>query len=196
MSARTLLSPRLMIPALVLGSLGSNPPALAEAPVPTVLPAPPMANPIVVPKLAVIDMEQLMKRSQRGARMLADLAKLLEDKQAEAREIEAELKQIRTQAVEKAGKASNAELESLQRRYNSRLEDLRQFQNEANQELEKKRVETLSAFNHLAMPLIQRQGREQGYALIFRKQEGGLLFADTSVDITDQLVQTLDAQNP
>ncbi len=35
------------------------------------------------------------------------------------------------------------------------------------------------------MPVINQVGKEQGYTLIFRKFESGLIYADEAVDITD-----------
>jgi Skp family chaperone for outer membrane proteins len=46
------------------------------------------------------------------------------------------------------------------------------------------------------MPVINRAGKELGYTLIFRKFESGLIFADESVDLTNEIIRRLDATAP
>ena len=42
-------------------------------------------------------------------------------------------------------------------------------------------------------PVINQVGKEGGYTLIFRKFESGLIYADEAIDITDEVIQRLDA---
>jgi Skp family chaperone for outer membrane proteins len=44
------------------------------------------------------------------------------------------------------------------------------------------------------MPVINRIGKEGGYSFIFRKYESGLIYADESGDITEQVIQRMDSE--
>ncbi len=146
-------------------------------------------------KVATIDMGQLMEKSEPGMKLLKPLKALIKSKQAEDHKMQEELKRLRAKAAELAKTPHNEQqLANLQREFDDKLSDLRSFEDDANQEVSKKRYETLSDFNRLAMPLIQSMGKELGYTLIFRKEEGGLLYVDDSVDITPQVIQRLNAQ--
>ena len=50
------------------------------------------------------------------------------------------------------------------------------------------------AIDEKVMPVINQIGHEQGYTMIFRKFESGLIYADDAIDITSAVVQRLDAQ--
>ena len=45
------------------------------------------------------------------------------------------------------------------------------------------------------MPAINRIGQEGGYSFIFRKYESGLIYADEAGDITEQVIQRMDAES-
>jgi outer membrane protein len=146
-------------------------------------------------RLAAIDMGQLMERSEPGAKLLKPLTEFVKAKRAEDLKMQEALKDLRARAADLAKKGSKEqELGNLQREFDDKLADLRSYEDEANQEVDKKRFEVLAQFNHIAMPVIQSMGKELGYTMIFRKEEGGLLYLDDSADITDLVIQRLNAQ--
>ncbi|HXO20202.1 MAG TPA: OmpH family outer membrane protein, partial [Thermoanaerobaculia bacterium] len=55
--------------------------------------------------------------------------------------------------------------------------------------------DVLGAIDQRVMPVINQVGKEQGYTLIFRKFESGLIYADEAIDITDLVIKRLDAAN-
>jgi Skp family chaperone for outer membrane proteins len=69
---------------------------------------------------------------------------------------------------------------------------LRRFQDDATRELNKRKDEVLGSIDQKVMPVINQVGKEQGYTLIFRKFESGLIYADEGVDITGSVIQRLD----
>lgn len=145
------------------------------------------------PRLGVVEMDRLMTDSEPGKALLAPFNTLLKQKRDEAKTMEDELKQFRAQAMEQSNTASKQQLAALQRQFDAKRDDLRRFEAEANKELERKRAENFSRFNRLAMPLIRSLGKELGYTMIFRKEEGGLLYVDEATDLTNQVIQRLNA---
>ncbi|MCU0840592.1 MAG: OmpH family outer membrane protein [Thiobacillaceae bacterium] len=148
--------------------------------------APPAGAESPPPRLGVVEMDRLMTDSEPGKNLLAPLNALLKQKRDEAKAMEDEIKQIRARAMAQS-------LASLQRQFDARREELRRFEAEANKELERKRVETFSRFNRMALPVIRSLGKELGYTMIFRKEEGGLLYVDEAADLTGQAIQRLNA---
>lgn len=167
---------------LILGALVLAFPAVLRA-----------QEPPPVPRLAVVDMEETMRGSRAGKALVAELEALVKQKREEMAALEREARDIRSQAAELAKTGGERQMAELQRKFNDKTTDMRRYQEEANQEIARKRVEVLSAFNRRVMPLIQSLGREQGVTLIFRKDESGLLYVDAAVDLTRQVIQRLDA---
>lgn len=175
--------------ALTLLLLAGGPAARADAP--PVSPTP--SQPAGQPRLAVVDMEAVVRGTQAGQAMLSELESMMKQKRSELEAVQNDAKAIRAKAVELAPNASQKQLADLQRQYDEKMTDLRRLQNEANQELNKRRLELLDGFHRRVLPVIATLGREQGYAMIWRKGEAGLLYVDSQLDLAAQVIQRLNA---
>ena len=145
-------------------------------------------------RVAVIDYDRALLESEPGKKMIAPMDTLMKQKKAESQPMEEELKKLRAKAAELANSASEQQLATLQRQFNDKMEALRRFEADANRDLDKQRADSIGQFNKLSLPLIQSLGKELGYTMIFQKQSSGLIYLDPRADITDQLIQRLNAQ--
>ena len=147
------------------------------------------------PKLAVIDHDRLLLESDSGKILIAPLDTLMKQKKAEAQAMEEELRKLRASAVEQAASTSDQQRASLQRRFNDKMQDMRRFEAEANSELDRTRADAFGKFKTLSFPVIRAFGKEQGYTMIFRLQDAGLVYLDPSADVTDLVIQRLNRQS-
>ncbi len=173
-SERRIPSPALLAAALVLAA-GAAPAAAQEL------------------KVAVINTEQVLLESETGKAALADLRKLREAKEAEGQALQQEVEDLRKRLSE--GRLSLAEdkIAELEQQLEEKGIELRRFQDDASRELNKRRDDVLAAIDRKVLPIINQVGSEQGYSLIFRKFESGLVFASEEVDITAEIIRRLDA---
>lgn len=144
-------------------------------------------------KIAVIDTEKILLSSQAGKKALADLKKLQEAKENELRTKAQELKDLQSKITEGRLSLAQDKLADLSKQYEEKEIALRRLQDDATRELNKKRDEMLAAIDGRVMPVINQAGKDLGYTLIFRKFESGLIYADEAVDITNVIIQRLDA---
>lgn len=156
-------------------------------------PAPAPPRPI---KVAVIDTERIMINSAAGKRALADLKKLQEQRETDLRRRAEELKALQKQITDGRLTFSQDKLAQLAKQYEDKEIAVRRLQDDATRELAKRRDDALSAIDASIMPVINRAGKELGYTLIFRKFESGLIFADDSVDLTNEIIRRLDMAAP
>jgi outer membrane protein len=152
--------------------------------------APPAAGAM---KIAVIDTEKILVNSAAGKKALADLKKLQEAKEKEVGARNQEIKDLQGKLNDGRLSLAQDKIDDMQKQLEDKVIALRRFQDDANRELEKKRDEVLGAVDQKVMPVINQLGKEQGYTLIFRKFESGLIYADEAIDITDAIIQRLDA---
>jgi outer membrane protein len=144
-------------------------------------------------KIAVINTEQVLLESTTGKAALAELRQLREAKEAEGNALQKEVEDLRKRLTE--GRLSLAEdkIAELEQQLEEKGIELRRFQDDASRELNKRRDEVLATIDRKVLPIINELGREQGYSLIFRKFESGLVFASEEVDITGEIIRRLDA---
>jgi outer membrane protein len=153
----------------------------------------PLAAAAQTPKIAVINTEQILLGSQAGKAALADLKKKQDEKEAQGKTMQDQVRDLQKKIND--GRLSLAEdrLAQMEKELEDQVISLRRFQDDANRELGKVRDELLGRIDARVMPVINQIGKEQGYTLIFRKFESGLIYADESVDITQLVIQRLDA---
>lgn len=146
-------------------------------------------------KVAIIDTQQILLNSETGKAALADLEQLRETKEAEGQTKQEEAQALRDQLTQ--GRLSLAEdkIAELEEQLQEKLVELRRFQEDANNELNSQREKVLAGVDRQVMPIIAAIGEEQGYSLIFRKFESGLVFASDEVDITQEVIARLDASS-
>ena len=144
-------------------------------------------------KVAVINTEQVLLESDTGKAALAELRTLREAKEADGTALQQSVEDLRKRLTE--GRLSLAEdkIAELEQQLEEKGIALRRFQDDASRELNKRRDEVLATIDRKVLPIINQLGREQGYSLIFRKFESGLVFASEEVDITAEIIRRLDA---
>ena len=144
-------------------------------------------------KVAVIDTERILRTSATGKAALADLTKLQERKEAEAQARQKAIKELQAKINEGRLSLSKNKLSNMEKQLEDLMVALSRFQDDANRELQAKRDDILAVVDAKVMPVINQVAKEQKYAFIFRKFESGLIFADDSYDITNLIIQRLDA---
>lgn len=147
-------------------------------------------------KIAVIDTERILLTSNTGKKALADLKKLQEAKEAEARTKQQEIKDLQAKLADGRLSLAQDKLSEMEKQLETKLVALRRFQEDANAELGKVRDQVLAGIDQKVMPVINQVGKELGYTLIFRKFESGLIYADEAIDITASIIQRLDGAAP
>jgi outer membrane protein len=148
------------------------------------------------PKVAIIDTQKIMVTSKLGKAALADFKKIQEQKEKELGSRQQEIKDLQEKINQ--GRLSLAEdkIGEMEKQLEEKVVAARRMQEDATTELNKRRDEMLASIDQKVMPVINQLGKEQGFSLIFRKFESGLIYADEAIDITDSVVQKLDGSAP
>jgi len=145
-------------------------------------------------KIAVISTQEIIEGSKAGKKAIEDLRTLQQQKEGEVKTKQQEITDLRNRIAE--GRLSLAEdkLQELQSQLEEKSKELRRLQEDAAAELDRRQKEVLSGIEKQVMPIINQMGREQGYSMIFRKFDSGLVYVDETVDITQQVIQRLDQE--
>jgi outer membrane protein len=144
-------------------------------------------------KVAVIDVRRLVTDSVAGKDALARLRKLQEDKIAEAKAKQDEIDQLRKRLNEGRLSLADDKIAELEKQLEEKVTTFRRFQEDAEKEFNKTQEQTFADIERRMAPVIEKAGREGGYTLIFNKFQSGLVYAEETVDITDQIVQRFNA---
>jgi outer membrane protein len=145
-------------------------------------------------RIAVIDTEKILLSSVAGKKAIAELKKAQEQKEGELRAKQQEIKELQDKLSQGRLTLAQDKLAEMSKQLEDREIALRRLSDDATRELNKRKDDLLGGIDEKVMPVINQIGHEQGYTMIFRKFESGLIYADDAIDITSAVVQRLDAQ--
>ena len=144
-------------------------------------------------KIAVIDTSRVMTDSAQGKAVLSDLDKAQNEKAEELKAINDEFVGMQRRFQE--GRLSLAEdkLAELQQELEEKGREFERLREDAERDIQKLRQEEIKKVEDRIFPVITAIGQEFSYTLIFNKFQSGLVYADQQIDITDLVIQRLDA---
>jgi len=145
-------------------------------------------------KVAVIDVQRVVSESDPGKEALQKLAGLRDAKAQEGQGLQQELQALRDQFSKQQFTLSEEKLEELQKQIQDKGIALQRFQDDATRELEEARTRELGRLEQQIMPIINEIGQERGLTLIFNKFQSGLVYADDTVDITDEVIRRFNTR--
>ncbi|HEV8232387.1 MAG TPA: OmpH family outer membrane protein, partial [Thermoanaerobaculia bacterium] len=140
-------------------------------------------------RVAVIDVERLVRDSALGKEAFGRVKKISDDKKAENDRLQKELRDIEQKLANQGQSLSDEKREQLQKQYNEKSIDYKSFQEKASRDLDQAQKKELADLERRVFPIISQLGKERGYTLIFNKFQSGLVFADDAADITDDVLK-------
>ncbi len=149
-------------------------------------PAPAAASPI---RIAVIDVERLVRESALGKEAFSRLKKINDSKKEDADKLAKEIRDMEQKLADQGQSLADDKREALQKQYQEKAMAFKRFNEDASRELDQAQQKELAELQRRVLPVINQVGKEKGYTLIFNKFSSGLVFADDAVDVTDDVLK-------
>lgn len=144
-------------------------------------------------RIAVVDLQRALNETEDGRRAKARLKRLFKQRQDELDKRQGELKALK-EDIEK-----NIELwsqDTKQRRleeYQKAFVDLQQQYVEYQRELAEREAEATGEIVQRMQAILRRIGQAEGYTLIIERNEAGVIWVPTNLDLTDDVIQRYNA---
>ncbi len=144
-------------------------------------------------KLGFVDMQKALNESKAGKKALAELQKLMEERksglQKQKEALEKKKDELDKQGLllnEETRKSRETEVRTLERDYSRSLSDLKE-------EFGRRESEFTDGIRKELMRTIEKIGKEGGYTLLLEKQYSAILYAPSTIDLTETLIKRYDA---
>jgi outer membrane protein len=145
-------------------------------------------------KIAVVDFQRAINEVKEGATAKAKLEGMFKEKKVAIEQMEADLRakdeEYKKQAVilsDAARQQKEQELMQLQMQY-------QQVYMQSEQEMQQMYAVIMEGLISKMRDLAENIGKERGLTLIVEATEGGVVYFDTGLDITDELIKRYDAK--
>ncbi|HUR81313.1 MAG TPA: OmpH family outer membrane protein [Thermoanaerobaculia bacterium] len=147
-------------------------------------------------RVAVIDVQKVLTQSTAGKAAYDKLKKMQDDKMAQAKSLDEEVKKLDADIATKRLSLSEDKLTEMQKSLADKRINMQRYAQDAEREIGEARDRELMALEGKIKPVIDALGKEMGLAAIFNKFESGLVYASDAIDITDTVIQRFNAANP
>ncbi len=145
--------------------------------------APTGAAPAGPIRIAVIDVERLVRDSSLGKEAFNRVKKVNDDKKAEADRLQKELRDLEQKLADQGSALTDEKRDQLQKQYQEKAIDFKSFQEKATRDLDQAQKKELANLEQRVFPIITQLGK------VFNKFQSGLVFADDAADITDDVLK-------
>lgn len=145
-------------------------------------------------KIGVLEVQRVVAESAVGKESLARVQKIQSQKQEDLTKRQNELKDLEKRIQDQSKSLSEEALDKLQKDYQAKALEFKRAQDDAQRELEELQRRELSELEKKVMPVIDAVAKEHGYNLVFNKFQSGLLFADSTTDLTDAVITKFNSQ--
>ncbi len=144
-------------------------------------------------KIGVFNADRIMAESQPGQQALALFNQLRDQRLGELAVQQDQINALQQQAISVA--PGSADAVRLQREVENSMLRLERLQQDVQQELGLRQNELTSEITQVIGEIIDVMGEEEGFTLIFNAIQSGLVYLDPTLDITDEIIQRVNAMS-
>jgi len=144
-------------------------------------------------RVAVVDMQRALNETSDGRRAKAQLKRLFKRRQQALDKKQNELKKMKEDIEKQRDVLSRSALQKRMEDYQKAFVELQTTYVEYQRELATKEAQLTKGILERMQNIIQRIGRSDGYTLVVERNEGGVVWAPSNIDITDDLIERYNA---
>lgn len=144
-------------------------------------------------KVAYVDLQKALNLSKAGAQAKSDISTLVKKYENEFKTKQEGLLTKKDELEKQATLLSDSAKADKEREYQKEVRDLQRFQKDVKDELQLKDGEYTKRILNELFEILQQIGKDGSYTMILEKNEGAVIYAAESVDLTDELIKKYDA---
>jgi outer membrane protein len=140
-------------------------------------------------KIAVIDVQRVVTESDPGKEVMQRLKAITDAKSQEGQALQQQFAALQEQYNKQRFTVSESRQAEMSKEIEDKQIAIRRFQDDAQREVQEAQRRELGGLEERILPIINKVGQEQSFTLIFNKFQSGLVYADETVDITDEVIR-------
>lgn len=144
-------------------------------------------------RIAVVDMQRALNECSAGRKAKEQVKAKFERAQDQLKRQRDELDRLRDDLERKAEALSLDARREREKDLESRALEFKRKSEDFQRDLKRTDAELTAGIVEELYGIVADYGREQGYGLVLEASNGGLLYADKALDITDEVVRRHDA---
>lgn len=147
-----------------------------------------------VAKIGVVNFQRILETASAGKAAQVEINKQGKKMEAELKKKQAELEEMKKRLEREALVMTQEMRTEKEREFRIRVNDFRTLEKEYKKNLSRLNKRLVKRLQDDVFDLVKEIGQKEGYLLIVERQEGGVVYAPNTIDITDKLIQLYNTQ--
>ena len=144
-------------------------------------------------RVATVDLQRAINETEDGRRAKAQLKRLFKRRQDALDKQQNDLKRMKEQIEQQKNVLSREALQERLETYQSAFVELQQAYVEYQRELAQKEGQLTKRILKRMQEIVRRMGQSEGYTMIVERNESGVVWIPSNLDLTDELIQRYNA---
>ncbi len=144
-------------------------------------------------KIGIVDLDRIVANSPAGKALQARLERFQQSARSEIEQKTEIAREIRQRLAEGVNTLSDEQLQELQKAYEDAQIDIRRLRDDKQREGQKMQAEVLQEIERALEPIFETVRDTGGYDLILNHAPGIVVMAGPKADITQQIIETMNA---
>lgn len=145
-------------------------------------------------KIGFVDLQRALNESEAGESAKAEIGEEIQGYEGEVSRRQEELKNLKEDLEKKAVLLSEEARAEKEREYEKKLKKFQRFTKDIQEELKQRDADFTRKIIDEIFKIVEEIGEEENYTVVFEKTESSLLYADEKIDMTDKVIEVLDAR--
>lgn len=146
-------------------------------------------------KLATVDFQRALDEINEASGVEAKLMGIVGSKKGQLANLEKRLASLQQELQSQAAILTADALQAKQAKYRQLAMQYQQMAMESEQEYQMAYASEMEGLIKKMRTVVEEIARERGYTFVVEKQEGGVVYADQSLDITAELIKRYNARH-
>ena len=147
-----------------------------------------------VAKIGIVDFQRILDTSSAGKSARAEITKQGKQMEAELKKKGAEIEERRKKFDQEALVMKKDIRDQKERELRISINDIKVLQKKYMDDFKKFENRWVGRIQDEVIDIIEEVGKSEGYLLIVEKRGGGILYAPTTIDMTDKVIRKYNAQ--
>jgi outer membrane protein len=144
-------------------------------------------------KIAVVDLQRAINETEDGRAAKDKLKKLFMRRQKDLDKKQVALKEMKESIEKQRNVLSRDAMQKKLEEYQKAFVDLQTVYIDYQRELSSKEAELTKDIIARMQQILRRIGQREGYTLVLERNEAGVIFVPSNLDLTDMLIQKYNA---
>lgn len=143
-------------------------------------------------KIGYVDLQKALNLSSAGKAAKEKIKAKVQGYDAEVQQRQEELKKLKEDLEKQAMLLSEEARNAKERDYQQKVKDYQRFTKDIQETLQQTDADLTRKILESLLKVVQDVGKSAGYTLILEKTESSIVYADESIDISDEVIKAFD----